>query len=196
MTRTDGAEDDALAGLQDRLVAGERTAGEPFCRLLLLPLFRYLTRKFPHADRELLDQAAADALIAHLKHPSRYSAAAGKTLRAYLEMIAWRKAANLVRGEGRRQDAERRVVERAEKPVAEDPLAGKSFAEEVEAALRVLPDDKDRAFMRLLAAGVTDARQLGDALGLPDLSKDRLTSAVKRARDRIRKTLSRKGSNR
>lgn len=186
----------ALMAAHGRLLAGSRTASDPLFRLLAGQIVRYLARFFPHADEHLLQDAMVDAVWDHCERPARYDPTRGIPLDGYLQMAAWRNAFNLVRGERRRKAAERRAVEGSEsiRLVADDPLAGNIFQEEVDQYLAVLADERDRQFMRLMIADETNPRRLADALDLPaGLPPDELRAAVKRATDRIRKTLARKG---
>jgi hypothetical protein len=193
--RTDD-EPDPLPRLHERLVAGDRTVPELIARKLMEPAVQYLRAKFPHTDDHLLQQAAADAVLDYCEHPDRYNPELTKDLRQYVQMIAWREAANLDRDERRQRRAHHEAGEDAKKNarvVVDDPSAGKWMEEEVEAYLKVLPDERDRAFMRLVSSDVTDIRRLAESLDLAQLPPGEMEREVKKAKDRIRATLRRKG---
>lgn len=181
----------------ERLVRGEPGAMEDLCKLAYELLCRHVAVRFKKLDDQLRQEAVAKALLEHGKHPSRYDPDGTVSLERYLQIIAWRRADNLWRGEQRRKRAERRAAqERPKLSVVADPLAGNMLQEEVERYLSLLSDEADRRFARLLADGVTDPRQLAGALGLSQgLPAATLKAAIKRARDRIRQTFRRKGPN-
>ena len=160
------------------------------------PIVQYLRAKFPRTDDHLLQQATADAVLDYCEHPDRYNPELTNSIRNYVQMIAWRDAANLDRNERRQKRAHREAAADAKKnvrPVVDDPSAGKWMEDEVEAYLKVLPDERDRAFMRLASSGVTDVERLAETLGLGRLPHAEMEREVKKAKDRIRATLRRKG---
>jgi hypothetical protein len=196
VARRTGDESDPLRCLHDRLVAGDRTVPEQIARELMQPLARYLRAKFPRTDDHLLQQATADAVLDYCEHPDRYNPELKKSLKQYIQMIAWRNAANLDRDERRQRRAHREAAEDAKKTVrlvADDPSAGKWMDDEVEAYLELLPDERDRAFMRLVASDVTDVVRLAETLGFGRRPQPEMEREVKKAKDRIRATLRRKG---
>jgi hypothetical protein len=165
-------------------------------RELMQPVVQYLRAKFPRTDDHFLQQATADAVLDYCEHPDRYSPELTKSVKHYVQMIAWRDAANLDRDERRQKRAHREAAEDAKKNVrlvVDDPSAGKWMEDEVEAYLKVLPDERDRAFMRLVSSDVADVRQLADSLGFGRLPQAQMEREVKKAKDRIRATLRRKG---
>lgn len=164
-------------------------------RDLMEPVVQYLRTKFPRTDDHLLQQAAADAVLDYCEHPDRYNPALKNSLKQYIQMIAWRDAANLDRDERRQKRAHHEAAEDAKKNVrlvADDPSTGKWMEDEVEAYLKLLPDERDRAFMRLVSSDVTDVRQLAESLGLERLPQAQMEREIKKAKDRIRATLRRK----
>ena len=195
MAETDH-EPDLLCDLHNRLVAGDRTASEQVARKLLEPIVAYLRGKFPYTDDHLLQQAAADSVLDYCENPSGFNPKIRKGLQKYVEMIAWRDAANLVRNEKRQKRVQQEVGEEAKKTfriVAVDPLAGKLLEEGIEAYVQELPAERDRAFMRLVSAGDTDVERLAASLGFERLPLNEMKREVKKAKDRIRATLRRKG---
>jgi hypothetical protein len=154
-----------------------------------------LRSNFRHTDDHLLQQAAADAVLDYCEHPDRYKPELIKGLEQYIQMIAWRKTANLDRDERTRKRAHRKAIDYAKKnarPVVDDPSAGKWMEDEVEAYLKELPDERDRTFMRLVSSDVTDVRRLAESLGFGRLPQAEMEREVKKAKDRIRAALRRK----
>jgi hypothetical protein len=193
--RTDD-EPDPLRRLHDRLVAGDRTVPELIARNLMEPVVEHLRAKFPRTDNHLLQQATADAVLDYCEHPDRYNPELTNSVSHYVQMIAWRDAANLNRNERRHKRAHQEAAEDAKKNVrlvVDDPSAGKWMEDEVEAYLKVLPDERDRAFMRLVSSDVQDVQQLAESLGFGRLPQAQMEREVKKAKDRIRATLRRKG---
>jgi len=188
-----------LSDLHRRLCQGDNSAFGALCVLILPPISDSLQRRFT-ADPDLIHDGALDALLAYWQKPEAYDPSRGVPLSLYLLEVARRRVSNLLRSERRlkkREETAAQEIDREAKEQAEaepeSPFAIYLSRERLDRSLDVLDDSRDKAFLRLLAAEENDIGRLASALGHPDRPQSEQEAAVRRARDRIRKQLERKG---
>jgi hypothetical protein len=196
---SDSPPSDPLDAVQERLLAGDRTAVGDLLLLLHDPLVDELRCRFPRTDEQLLSDAAIDALLEHGAKPWQYTPSP-HGLHRFLVTAAWRNAANLCRGEGRLKARERKAGAAREKVVALDPAAGMIRQEErVEAERRrraqldALASSTDRAIWELRLEGVQETARFAELLKITDRSEAEQRRQVKQHKDRIARFLQRKG---
>lgn len=176
---TDAAEDDAR--LRDRLVFGDQTAladlHDRFSALVYTIAAR-VTRDGPAAE-----DVTQEVFLAVWQHPHAFEPAKG-SLRAWLAMLAHRRAVDLVR----REEAQRRTARdgrlHAGAVSGGDPVGDQVSAADTKArlaaALRELPEHLDRAVTLAYLEGRT-YREVAAELGLPEgTAKSRLREALRR----------------
>jgi len=101
---------DLLKRLHALMVAGDPEASEVFAGLLREPLTAALVGRFKGTDGALIADAVTDALLEHLKRPSRFDPRRGD-LEEYLRLAARRNLSNFLRAESRRKQREQRAAE-------------------------------------------------------------------------------------
>ena len=88
-----------------RLVGGDLTASAELCKAILSPLVGWLYAKGRTTDKELIRDAATDALVDYVKHPHRWNQESG-TLVSYICMAADRDLLNALEKVQRRRKRE------------------------------------------------------------------------------------------
>jgi RNA polymerase sigma-70 factor, ECF subfamily len=117
-----------------------------------------------------------------LGHPERFDPERG-TLRAYLGVLAHRRAVDAVRASVRRQTREERAEALDLLSNTEDPAEATALAESVRRAIERLPVDQRRAIELAFWQGMTQ-HEVADALGIPEGTvKSRLRLAQAKLRD-------------
>src|SRR5689334_7189922 len=96
---------DWCSELHQRLINGDRVASAQLCKRIIRPLTGWLYKKGRTRDKELVRDAATDALVDYLVHPERWRPELG-TLVSYLCMMADRDLLNAVAKVARRQKRE------------------------------------------------------------------------------------------
>lgn len=150
-------------------------------------------------DPHLVDTAAVDGLLDYLSRPEKYDPQLA-TLGKYLYMIARRDLLNLLSkhkrwsAPGGKESVELDAGER------EYPLDGELTVEE-RAFIRASPlwaqldhlitDPRERQALQLMLDGERDTASFADALGLAGQTAEEQAAAVKRCKDRLKKTLQR-----
>lgn len=76
-----------------RLVGGDATASAELYKAIFSPLVGWLHAKYRTTDRELIRDAATDALVDYIKHPERWNRQSS-TLVSYICMAAARDLLN------------------------------------------------------------------------------------------------------
>ncbi|BCJ45997.1 RNA polymerase sigma factor SigK [Actinoplanes ianthinogenes] len=175
---TDAADD---ARLRDRLVVGDESAladlHERFSSLVYTVAAR-VTRDGPAAE-----DVTQEVFLAVWQRPHAFEPAKG-SMRAWLTMLAHRRAVDLVR----REEAHRRTCRDGRlsagaimsgDPVG-DQVSAAETAERLAAARRELPEHLDRAIALAYLEGHT-YREVAAELGLPEgTAKSRLREALRR----------------
>ena len=191
---------EAILALHRRLLDGDRVASEEAARLLLVPLADETQRQYPLLDDHLIADAVVDALLDYFEEPARADAGGDTGPWTFLKQAAWRNAANLHRGGKRRQEREQRWTGDVDSSrVADGSALGKLVQGEEQAErdrrvrelMAMLPDDRDRAVLRLRLDGERHMEVFAAALGIAGLPIAKQRAMVKQAKDRIDKVLKR-----
>jgi RNA polymerase sigma-70 factor (ECF subfamily) len=190
--------------LHTRLLQRDPVAPAEFAEAFLDELVRRLRAKVgPGCEETLLHDAATDALVDYLQHPSKFNPRKSALL-TYLTMAAYRDLLNMIAKEQRRQHREvpLQVVEeilndRNNMIEHEDQMInGMTSAKRAEIMRMVdetFPDSRDRAFLELMMNGERRTTIFSGVLGIQSLTPDEQRKIVKRHKDRITKRLQRLG---
>lgn len=189
-----------LLALHRQLLAGNRLASEEVASLLLAPLTQEVSSQFPHTDQALIWEGVADAILDYCARPHQFDEDRGVPLDRFLHMTAWRNVANTIRKEKRQKIRE----EKAEflsgtRPVELDSPVGNILQKEKTvqhqqqraALMNVLHNAQDQQIFALRLQGERRTEAFAKILGITHLPLDAQRRAVKRAKDRIDKTLRR-----
>lgn len=204
-----GIEREAYARqLHTRLLQLDPVAPAEFAETFLDELVRRLRAKAgPGHEESLLQDAATDALIDFVQHPTKFNAQKSAVL-TYLTMAAYRDLLNKLTKEQRRQHREvpLEVVEETldeGNNIVEPEIENESqvldgmTAEKKTEILRMVnetfPDPRDRALLDLMINGERRTSAFCSALEIQDLSPKEQRKIVKRHKDRITKRLQRLG---
>jgi RNA polymerase sigma-70 factor, ECF subfamily len=190
-----------LDALHERLVLGDRLASEELSSLLLPRLIDEVSRRFPTADEQIINDGVIDAVLDYCVHPQGFDANKEVPIDRFLATAAWRNVDNLVIGERRRKQREKVVGrKKREADVALDPPARKIKQEEEDevnrrctAMFEALTDPKDKEILRLKLEGVRDTSAFAHVLKITHLQVAKQREEVKRHKDRITRLLRRKG---
>ncbi len=191
----------ALCALHDRLLRGDRLASEELARLLLLPLVEEIARRLRTTDEQIITDGVIDAVLDYCGDPQKFNTDKGVPLDRFLATAAWRNVQNLLTGERRRKERERKVGnKKREADVAVDPVARNIRREELrqldgrEAAMfAALDDPKDKEILRLKLDGVRDTASFARVLKITHLPVAEQREEIRRHKDRIIRFLRRKG---
>ena len=152
-----------------------------------------LRRRFPTTDHHLIAEAAEDAVFEILRRDRlRRDAPHNRPTLRLLKIVAWRRLANKLRGEARRQRYEsaaaRALYDRQlSAPTGREPRLTR---EVLRSACAVLTEI-DRLALRLILHGESRTAVFAMLLGVADRRPDEQRQAVKRMKDRIAKRLRR-----
>jgi len=189
-----------------RLRSGDPTAPAELVERCLEPLSTCLRKVFPQVhDRAVLDDAAADALLAFAKHPEKYDYTQ-RALRGYLEMAAKGDVKNAL-AKQRRLSSKLRLVENVELVVSagnkkgalrssHDSRSPDSRLRETELRASVetiMPDPGDRKLVELILEGERSTAVFAQVLGVENLPRRQREHIVKKHKDRIKQRLRRLG---
>ena len=190
--------------LHTRLLQLDPVAPADFAEAFLDELVRRLRAKAGSGYEEtVIQDAATDALMDYVQHPSKYNPRKSALL-TYLTMAAYRDLLNIIAKEQRRRRREvpLQVVEETLNgrnnivEPGDQVLNGMTETEKAE-LLRMInetfPDSRDRAFLELMMDGERRTTIFSDILGIQSLSLDEQRKIVKRHKDRITKRLQRLG---
>ena len=187
-----------------RLLQLDPVAPAEFAEAFLYELVRRLRAKAGSGYEEaLLHDAATDALIDYVQHPSKFNPRKSALL-TYLTMAAYRDLLNMVAKEQRRrrrevplQVVEETLSERNNIIEPEDQVLNGMPAAKRTELLRMVaetfPDSRDRALLELMMNGERRTTVFSDVLGIQALTPDEQRKIVKRHKDRITKRLQRLG---
>lgn len=201
-TRNDTKGEDDLLRLHRAFVSGCEAAREQLASLLVFDLFQSLSRKYAGdtVDRDVIWDGVITALLRYFDNPDSFDPNSGIPLSAYLRRLADWSIRKTWRSEGRRRVREQRVAEGHDWTLVE-PFDWIECAES-EATLRrraaeILQSPGDRAVFDLWLHGERRTEAFAKPLGLSGRPVEVQRQRVKRAKDRILKTLRRKlGSRR
>ena len=188
--------------LHHRLCDGDRTASEELAELILEALVERLSRRFPRSDEHMRYEAVIEALLDYCERPYRFDVRRGVPLHLFLLRASGRNMQNLLRGEGRRKAREEDAGQLcAVSSVELNPVVGNLLQKEEseqlhqqeEEVMNLLQDPRDRQILALRLRGERRTEAFAEILGISHLPIEIQRRDVKRAKDRIRKILRRKG---
>lgn len=178
-----------------RLVEGDPTASADLCKAILSPLVGWLGAKGRTRDKELMRDAATDALVDYIKRPASWNPNKG-TLVSYLCMAADRDLLNLLEKVQVRQKHE--VLSADVEDVEPDrnvPIEDGEARDTVRALLpsleRKVTSETDRELLALLLKGERSTDKFAVLLGIQNLPKKDKARAVKQHKDRLKKVVAR-----
>jgi DNA-directed RNA polymerase specialized sigma24 family protein len=188
-----------LLGIHVRLLKGDATADEDLAQSLLGWLHRRLTRRYPWVDPEFVHDGIIDAFDGYCKRPGIFDVRAGIGLEHFLESIARRNLAHLIRGESRRKNSEEKAAKDFCRKFVE--LRGRAGYLPVNDATQIsktlddlaagLDDTHDAELLELMRDGVKLTDRFAETMGIGDLAAKVKTKRVKQAKDRLMKKLQR-----
>ena len=189
--------------LHQRLIAGDVTATAEIAELFFPLVIHRLRRRYPELDDpHLPDIATEEAILGYFARPEQYSPDK-LSLYAYLCMSAKGDLLNLLKQ--RKVDADQLSL--AE--IVELDDSDTEYGVEIEADFDVLelvsnrispiwqrlhdllPNPVDQELVLLMMEGVRETSAYAQVLGISDHSVEEQTLAVKRHKDRLKKTLQR-----
>lgn len=193
------------ARIQQRLLQGDPTASEALVRECLAAMVRTLRRRHPVIPRDMLADAACDALISHIQAPARYDPARSGLL-TFLTLIAERRLVDQVRVARRRATREIYVGAASDvedwsdghfvcvqPPALVDASAVGYLSHELEQIVALaLPDPTDRELLSLICQGPHPVDEYAALLGLTHLPISDQRAQIKRSRDRVLNRLRRR----
>jgi RNA polymerase sigma-70 factor, ECF subfamily len=167
----------------DALLAGRLAAGDDHA---LAEVFDHLGPIVYGAALRVLGEGSAaqdvvqDVFVELWSHPDRYDPDAG-TLGTYLNVLARRRAVDLVRSELRRlarQERHYRMSHDGAEPTPSDQVTAADTANAVRAAVRLLPDGQRQVVELAFFQGLS-YREVALATGIPEgTAKSRLRLAL------------------
>lgn len=188
-------------GIHRRLLSHDPIAPAQLARVYLEPVVTHLRTHFPDVrDRELLWDAAADAILNYAEDPSTYDPQK-RGLFGYLKMSARGDLLNALDRESRRKNVElyaadgnRLQEDKVEEYAVErDPEAVARSDETMRRVYEALPDSRDRRFLDLMMDQVRETRAFAEVLGIENEDDAEQRRIVKRNKDRIKKRIQRLG---
>lgn len=163
--------------------------------MIFSPLVAFLFSKGRTRDRELVLDAATDAVTAYLKRPHLWDGSKA-TLVAYLCMAADRDLLNLLKKTNRRErfeilasDVEDGADDR--NVIGEDEGTKDELNAALSALRSKLKSDRDVEFVTLMLAGERSTHRFAAVLGIEGESRELQARTVKQHKDRLKKVLHR-----
>jgi RNA polymerase sigma-70 factor, ECF subfamily len=200
---THGEREEYALSIHTRLLRLDPVAPAEFIEAFLSELVLRLRAKAgPNSEDTFIRDAATDAILYYVQHPSKFNPAKSALL-TYLTMAAYGDFLNMIAKEKRRLKHEIRL-----EPVEDSLDDGNNIIEpeneelditttEKVELLRIVneafPDARDRAILDLMMNGERKTMAYCEILGLNDLSPDQQRKIVKQHKDRITKSLQRLG---
>lgn len=169
----------------------------------LSPVANSLRKEFPSlGDHHLIDMAVGDALIDYFGSPARFDPRRAG-LFTYLRQLAKSRLLNLLAREKNLSAPEKFVALEAVESVyemtdsefadPEDALARRELDDATWRKLReILTDPIDLELIKLMMEGFRETDRYSALLGLSSLPAEERARAVKRHKDRVKKTIHRK----
>jgi RNA polymerase sigma-70 factor (ECF subfamily) len=194
------ADEDWYRQIHERLLAGDPVAPGQLAEAVWNRLVKTLEAKYPRLpDRDVLRDAASDALLSYLKRPTQFDPTK-RGLFGFLVMAAegdlrnaLAKTARRTRNEVSLEDVELPDASGKEKREVPDPQAP-IMAQRIHLRIGTLfSDPKDREAVELLIEGERSTSAFAKLWGLESLPAKDQAREVKRHKDRIKKTLQRHG---
>jgi RNA polymerase sigma-70 factor (ECF subfamily) len=177
-----------------RLVSGDPTASAQLCKAILVPLLGWLYAKRRTPDKELVRDAATDALVDYVKHPDKWKPerstlisyicmAADRDLLNALEKVARRRSREILTADVEEEDLDRNVSLEANPPDSFDSLLPTLDQKVV--------SDTDRKLLALMLQGERSTNKFAQLLNIDDLPKEKKALKVKQHKDRLKKMIER-----
>jgi RNA polymerase sigma-70 factor (ECF subfamily) len=162
---------------------------------MLPSLVDWLRVKGRTTDKELIRDAATDALVDYIKHPDKWIPERS-TLVSYICMAADRDLLNALEKAQRRRTREVLVadVEDGEfvRNVLPEDKAPSNIMDGLLSALdRQVASKTDRCFLALMLEGERSTNKFAEMLGIRDLPKEQKARKVKQNKDRLKKVIKR-----
>jgi RNA polymerase sigma-70 factor (ECF subfamily) len=180
-----------------RLADGDPTASADLCKAVLSPLVGWLYSKRRTTDRELIRDAATDALVDYIKHPERWKPERG-TLISYICMAADRDLCNALEKIRRRRKHE--VSREDVEDEGSDGNVSDEAPRDVSSIAKLLPmleekvkSETDRGLLTLMLQGERSTEQFASVLNIQNLPKKEKARIVKQHKDRLKKVIERLG---
>ena len=191
--------------LHSRLLQQDPVAPSEFAETFLDELVRRLRGKAgPGYEETLLKDAAIDALLDYVQHPSKFDPNKSAIL-TYLTMAAYGDLLNMIAKEQRRKRREvplqvveetlsagNNTIERENQVLT--GITGTKRDELLRRVAETFPDKRDRKLLNLMMDGERKTAAYTNILGIQGLTLDEQRKIVKRHKDRITKRLQRLGS--
>jgi RNA polymerase sigma factor (sigma-70 family) len=191
--------------IHQSLLDGEPTASEALARECLMPLVRILRRRHLDVPRDILIDAASDALLSLIQLPDRFDPKRSGLL-TFLATVAERRLIDHLRAASRQaareiyagsaqelQDRTRDIVCADARSCYAESAAAEALSEVLETMIaEALPDPKDREILRLICEGRQSVEDFAALLGVDGLPPVEQRRAIKRSRDRVLNRLRRR----
>lgn len=180
---------------QRRLVGGDPTASAEIYKAIFSALVGWLGAKGRTSDKELLRDAATDALVDYIKNPDKWKPNRG-TLVSYLCMAADRDLLNALARVHRRKkrevligDVEHDEIARNVVPGNEGPLDAMNSL--LPALDQQVTSKRDRRILTLMLKGERSTEKFAEVLGIQSVPKLEKARTVKQHKDRLKKVVQR-----
>ena len=193
--------DDELLNIHKRLLDGDPTATVDIFDAVVPTLKGYLRGKFPElapsADPDIYADAVFEALTDYFKNPRKFDQSK-RGLMGYLRMAAYRDLQNLLAKERRHAKGRISLDDDVAKRLTDGNSLAESVIDEIETKrlLNELGKDMtppDRNLLSVMADGERDTDAAAQALGIAHLPTAERAREVKKAKDRIKKRIRRRG---
>lgn len=178
-----------------RLVSSDPTASSELCKAILPALIGWLHAKGRTSEKELIRDAATDALLDYIKSPEKWKPESG-TLVSYMCMAADRDLLNALEKLQRRRrrelliaDVEDEAFDRNVLPEAEYPAD--SLVVLLSILDRHVTAETDRRLLALMLKGERSTAKFAEVLGILNLPKEERARKVKQHKDRLKKVVER-----
>ena len=178
-----------------RLVGGNPTASAELCKAILPPLVGWLRAKGRTTNKELIRDAATDALVDYIKHPDKWNLKKG-TLVSYICMAADRDLLNALEREQRLRRREVLIADVEDEGFDRNVLPeNEALTDAIDGLLsaleRQVTSATDRRFLTLILKGERSTDEFAEVLGIQNLSKQEKARTVKQHKDRLKKIIER-----
>lgn len=178
-----------------RLISGDPTAPAQLCKTILPALVAWLSAKRRTTDKELVRDAATDALVDYIKHPDRWNSDRG-TLISYICMAADRDLLNALEKANRRHSREILIADVEEEYFdrnvsLEAEKLSDSFDSLLPALDQKMASETDRKLLALMLQGERSTNKFAQLLKIEDLPKEEKALRVKQHKDRLKKAIER-----
>lgn len=183
------------AEIHQLLVAGDPTASAELFRAMYPALVGWLHAKRRIKAGDLVSDAATDALVDYIKHPSKWNPNLG-TLVSYICMAADRDLQNALEKERRRQKREIFMSDVEDSGpdrnvVSDDEGQSEAISGFLDVLDRTVTSQRDRELLTLMLTGERSTERFAELLGIQALPKSEQARVVKQHKDRLKKVVER-----